>query len=171
MAVGDDADAPAHPDRGCSGWIGKRLTGELKTTDGTGLYSDFENGRIYFKVGVRANKQPGDRAIAVPTHIREGYDKLGSSAGPLGFPIERHKSVIGLGDSQMFERGMIYRRYGGEAIPVHGAILQRFAKAGFETAWGWPVSPETPVSDGGRDQTFDRVSARWHPSGVTLWTP
>lgn len=153
------------------GWIGKRLSGELKTADGTGVYSDFENARVYFKVGVRANKAPGDRAIAVPPHLREGYDQLGSSAGPLGFPIERHRTVIGLGDSQMFERGMIYRRYGGEAIPVHGAILERFARAGFDTAWGWPLGPETPVSDGGRDQRFENLSARWHPSGVTLWTP
>lgn len=152
-------------------WIGKRLSGEQKTADGTGLYSDFENGRIYFKVGVRAHRPAGDRAIAIPTHLREGYDQLGSSAGPLGCPIERHRTVIGLGDWQAYERGMIYRRFGGDPIPVHGAILQRFAKAGYEQEWGWPLGPETPVADGGRDQKFEHVSARWHPSGVTLWTP
>lgn len=151
-------------------WIGKRLTGELKTADGTGLYSDFEHGRIYFKVGVRTHLPAGERAVAIPTHLREGYDQLGSSAGPLGFPIDRHRSVIGLGDSQKFERGMIYRRYGGPPIPVHGAILDRFAKAGFEDAWGWPVTAETPVADGSRDQAFEKLSARWHASGVTLWT-
>ena len=78
------------------GWIGKRLSGELKTADGTGVYPTSRT-RVYFKVGVRANKAPGDRAIAVPTHLREGYDQLGSSAGHLGFhraPPHRHRRAI-----------------------------------------------------------------------------
>ena len=154
-----------------AGWIGGRLTEEKKTADGTGVYSDFEHGRIYFNVGVRANQPVGDRAVAVPTHILDGYNQLGSSAGPLGFPVERHRTVIGLGDSQAFQRGIIYRRIGGDPVVVHGAILGRYAREGYDTGWGWPVSSEAATADGGRAQKFERATALWHPSGVTLWTP
>lgn len=150
------------------GWLGARRTGELKTADGTGLYSEFDGGRIYFKVGVRADRPAGDRAVAVPSHIIETYDQLGSSAGPLGFPVLRHTTIPGTGDIQAFQRGTIYREFGKAGVPVHGAILERFAKAGFEKTWGWPLSAETPTPDGGREQRFTKTVAEWHPSGVTV---
>lgn len=152
----------------CKAWIGRRLSGEQKTVDGTGVYSDCEGGRIYYKVGVRADRPVGDRAVAVPTHILTTYNELGASSGPLGFPVLRHTTIPDVGDIQGFQRAVIYRQVGQPGIPVHGAILGRYAQAGYEKAWGWPVSAETATADGGRQQQFERAVATWHPTGVDV---
>ena len=152
----------------CKAWIGRRLSGEQKTVDGTGVYSDCEGGRIYYKVGVRADRPVGDRAVAVPTHILTTYNTLGASSGPLGFPVLRHTTIPDVGDIQGFQRAVIYRQFGQPGIPVHGAILGRYAQAGYEKAWGWPVSAETATADGGRQQQFERAVATWHPTGVDV---
>ena len=147
-------------------WIGARETGQLDTAVPGGKYSDFTGGRIYWHPRVRANAKPGDRAVAVPNHILEAYNKAGSSAGPLGLATQRHTVIAGVGDIQAFERGVIYRKYGMDGVVVHGAILDRFARANFETGWGWPVTNESPTAEGGRTQDFEKRTATWHPSGV-----
>lgn len=148
-------------------WIGARKTDELDTAAGDGgKYSDFAGGRIYWSPRVRAGAKAGDRAVAVPAHIIETYDAVGSSAGPLGYPVLRHTVIRDTGDIQAFERGVIYRRYGKPGYIVHGAILDRYRAVGFEEGWGWPVGNEQPTADGGRRQEFERVVALWHPSGV-----
>ncbi|WLP90264.1 gp11 domain protein [Gordonia sp. NB41Y] len=147
-------------------WIGARKTGELDTVAPGGKYADFVGGRVYWHPLVRAGKAAGDRAVAVPNHILEAYNKVGSSAGPLGLPTERHTVIKGVGDIQAFERGVIYRKYGADGVVVHGAILDRFAADKFEAGWGWPLTGEAPTAEGGRMQEFEKRTATWHPSGV-----
>lgn len=147
-------------------WIGARKTGELDTAVPGGKYSDFVGGRIYWHPRVRSDKKIGDRAVTVPNHILESYNRVGSSAGPLGLPVERHAVIQGVGDVQAFERGVIYRKYGMDGVVVHGAILDRFKAAKFEVGWGWPVTNEAPTAEGGRTQDFEKRTATWHPSGV-----
>lgn len=148
-------------------WIGARKTGEQPTADGTGKYSEFEGGRIYWSPRVRADKPAGDRAVAVPNHILDTYNQVGSSAGPLGYPTLRHTTIKDVGDIQAFERGVIYRRFGQDGVVVHGAILDRYASVGYEKGWGWPTSAEQPTPEGGRSQAFEKRTALWHPSAVS----
>lgn len=149
------------------GWLGARTTAELPTADGAGRYAEFEGGRVYWSPRVRATSAAGDRAVAVPTHILDTYTKVGSSAGPLGFPTQRHTTIPNIGDIQAFERGVIYRRFGQDGVLVHGAILNRYAAVGFEKGWGWPLSAETATAEGGRGQAFEKRTALWHPSAVS----
>ncbi|QGH79681.1 lysin A [Gordonia phage Anon] len=148
-------------------WIGKRITpGEIPTPDGLGRYAQFENGYVYFHPKVRAERQSGSRAFAVPRHIFETWAEHDWEAGPLGYPIERHTVIDGVGDIQAFQGGVIYRKYGMNGFYVTGKIWERFAATGFEVGNGWPTSLERDY-DGGRVQYFEKSTHNYHPSSVS----
>ncbi len=149
-------------------WLGARLTaGEKPTPDG-GRFAQFADGYVYFHPTVRQDKPVGDRAIAVPKTVFEVWARQGWEAGPIGYPIDRHKTGADGAVVQAFQRGAIYRPVGSPGAVVHGAILDRYLRAGGASAWGYPITGETPTADGGREQKFSRATAWWHPTGVTV---
>ncbi|UCZ88685.1 N-acetylmuramoyl-L-alanine amidase [Gordonia sp. WA4-43] len=151
-------------------WIGKRLAvDELPTRpDGRGRYVHYENGTVYWHPDVRKTHRAGDRAIAVPKDIFETWSGMDFEAGLAGFPIERHRTIPGVGTIQRFQGGTIYRRFGEPGYLVGGAIGDRYDDLkGHEGPWGWPAGFEAPTADGGQKQKFEHDLALWHPSSVS----
>ncbi|AQY55627.1 lysin A [Gordonia phage Huffy] len=148
-------------------WLGARITkGEMVTPDGKGRFAQFAAGYVYFHPNARAHKRVGDRAVAVPLNIFETWAGLGWEAGVLGYPIERHHVVAGVGDIQGFQGGVVYRKYGQPGYFVTGRIWDRFAATDFERGNGWPQSNEHDF-DGGQVQRFEKLDMVYNPSEVT----
>lgn len=164
VPVVNEIDAEA---KRAASWIGPRETvGEITCPDGRGRFAVFANAWVYWSPDVRKTKDVGDRAVAVPRSIFEVWARAGWEKGPIGYPTARHVVVPG-GVVQAFQRGAIYRPSGTPGFVMHGAILGRYKQLGFESGpWGWPTSDEKQTADGGREQTFEHVTALWHPSGV-----
>ncbi|AXQ65143.1 lysin A [Gordonia phage Schmidt] len=157
--VVNEIDAEA---KRAAAWLGKRITkGEVPTPDGDGRFAQFEHGYVYWHPRVRKGKANGDRAIAVPMHVFESWAGLGWEAGVLGYPVERHAVIQGVGDVQAFEGGVLYRRYGQPGYFVGGKIGDRYAAERFEQGpSGWPVGNEEDY-DGGRRQRFEHRTLYW----------
>ncbi|MFC4373510.1 glycoside hydrolase domain-containing protein [Nocardia halotolerans] len=153
-----DARAAATP------WLGVRRTdGEISTPDGLGRFAEFEHGYVYW--------HPATDAHAIPAPIMTKFAELGWEAGRLGYPIAEHTELpdprgTGPGLAQAFQGGTIYRRAGGPAFHVHGAIGARWAESGFENGeLGWPASDETAHADGVY-QEFEFGRIYWVPGKI-----
>ncbi|MGB3707592.1 LGFP repeat-containing protein [Gordonia sp. (in: high G+C Gram-positive bacteria)] len=149
-------------------WLGARMTGgEIRLPDGVGRMVEFEHGWVYWHPTMLPKAKVGERAIAIPRPIFDVWARQGWEKGPVGYPSGRAVTLADGTRVQSFDRGTVYRPTGTSGAIVHGAILNRYAKAGFEQGWGYPVGNEGPTSDGGREQKFSKgVTAIWHPSGV-----
>src|SRR5690606_38603651 len=64
---------------GCNSFLGHPITHELKTPDGAGRYSVFQNGSIYW--------HPSTGAFEVHGLIRDKWAELDWEVGLLGYPI------------------------------------------------------------------------------------
>ena len=148
-------------------WLGERETpGEMICgSDGAGRYAKFRAGYIYW--------HPRFGAHAVNMRIFEYWAGLNWENGPLGYPVQGHTYVEGVGDIQAFERGVVFRKLGADrGHHVHGVIGDAYYRRGAETGeLGWPVSNEYEYN-GGRAQDFENGSLAWHPTGaVRISTP
>ncbi|MEU1206449.1 alpha/beta hydrolase-fold protein [Nocardia sp. NPDC005825] len=123
-------------------WLGDCLTGEYPTTGGVG--QDFRGGRVMFSQGTGA--QPVAGAIG------GSYAGLSGAAGALGFPTGGEGGLPdGRGRVQHFQNGSIYWTPQTGAQAVRGAILDEWARQGFEHGpAGYPNGQEarTPQKDG-----------------------
>jgi hypothetical protein len=172
--LGSDAPSTPPPNeideeaKRAKAWIGARKTqGEVKLPDGEGRMAEFENGYVYWSPRVNQNEPTGMRAIAIPRDIFEVWAKQGWEKGPAGYPTRRHATVNGVGTIQAFQRAVLYRKIGTPGAVVNGAILERWAKEGWENGrLGWPLGSEQ-FFDGGRVQQFEKGEAYFHPSMVT----
>lgn len=160
--------APAQPNaindvEAVTPWLGKRLTaGESTPPDGAGRYAEFEHGHIYW--------HPSAGAHAIPASLFAKWAELGWEAGPLGYPIT-DRTVLEHGEVQGFQGGAIYRQDVRDPFWVHGAIRARWNRSGFEAGpFGWPVSDEEPLADGGARQRFEHGQIIWPGRRDTIAT-
>lgn len=90
-------------DLGAEGsFLGYPIFGISKTSDGKGLFSNFQGGTIYFK-------PPYLGPYAIHSHIIPEYLKQGGTGGKLGFPIADEASILGEAGAGLatFEGGYI----------------------------------------------------------------
>jgi hypothetical protein len=139
-------------------WLGTRITaGEGVCPDKVGRYAQFQNGYVYWS--------PATGAHTVPNSLFGKWATLKWEAGLLGYPILDNAAVTG-GECQAFQNGCLYHEDGKPVVAVHGAILNSWAKAGYEKSpLGWPITDETPFGDGVVQQ-FDHGKIYWSPSGI-----
>jgi len=150
---------------------------------GSGLYADYERGRIYWSGG-RAD------AFYVTGVIGEKYHQLGGPISWLGWPVSDEEPFVQGGRVSRFEHGAIYwwsdtgatalrtgeasyheyangRIYyhcGGDLFDVYGVIGKKYIQLGGADSWlGWPTSSEQPFDQGGRVSTFERGAIYWWP--------
>ena len=102
---------------------------------------------------------------------REAIDKkhqsLGGDNGFLGKPLDKIKNAPdSIGVFRRYQGGMIYWTRSTNAHEVHGAILDKWSRLGFERSiLGYPVQDELGVPDGvGRFSQFQRGMIYWTPS-------
>ncbi|MGB6052336.1 MAG: alpha/beta hydrolase-fold protein, partial [Rhodococcus sp. (in: high G+C Gram-positive bacteria)] len=147
--LGVEADKPACTVAGAIGnttganaWLGDCLTAEYNV-DG-GRAQDFRFGRVFFT--------PDTGAHVVAGAIGGTYQGSGGPSGPLGFPTTGEYGVPdGRGRVNAFQNGMIYFTPQTGAHAVRGAILDEWARQGYENGpLGYPVLSEvaTPSKPG-----------------------
>ena len=120
-----------------------------------GRASDFQGGAIYWSPTTGAHEDHGA--------IRDKFASLGYEYGFLGLPTSDEIPVGRGGRAQVFQGGIIYWSPSTGAHEVHGAILQKYASASYESSFlGLPTSDEFAFN-GGRRSNFQ--------GGYILWTP
>ncbi|MGV9412305.1 alpha/beta hydrolase-fold protein [Nocardia sp. NPDC003693] len=123
-------------------WLGDCLTAEYAVANG--VAQDFRNGQVYFS--------PATGAQAVGGAISGTFAGLNGSGSGLGFPTGGEEALPdGRGRWQRFQNGSIYWTPQTGAQMVRGAILDEWARQGFEGGpAGYPNGPElrTPNRDG-----------------------
>ncbi|MBF6164335.1 esterase [Streptomyces gardneri] len=125
-----------------TGWLGECLTGEYAVAGGTA--QDFKGGRVFFT--------PDSGAYPVGGVLGAGYQAAAGPTGVLGLPTSEERAPAdGRGRFQTFQHGSLYWTPQTGAHMVRGAILEEWAKQGFERGpAGYPIAPEirTPSRDG-----------------------
>ncbi|WP_432483589.1 CAP domain-containing protein [Kineococcus esterisolvens] len=139
--------------------LGLPTTSELTTPDGTGRYTHFEGGSVYWA--------PSTGAQVVRGAIRGTWSALGWEASPVGYPAGEEFAVRDGGRVQRFSRGLVYWTPKLGAHEVHGAFARHYAAQGWENgSLGYPRTGERPVRGGVRQEfqggtlTWDRATGR-----------
>ncbi|RIJ57429.1 hypothetical protein DZG03_10315 [Clavibacter phaseoli] len=139
-----------------SGWIGDKYasiggagsvlgapTGPERNVPNGGAAQEFQGGTIV--------SSPAG-AFVVRGWVRDGYVRIGSSTGPLAFPLGDEYQVPG-GAAQRFQGGMVYSSAAG-AYAVRGWVGDRYDAAGGRGGTlGFPTGDEQAVP-GGNVQAF-----------------
>lgn len=94
------------------------------------------------------------------------YRRSGAEMGPLGYPRTDHRPV---GDRSgqviRFERGSLYRRFGGPTKMVLWRADRRYrALGGPRGRLGWPTSDTRSTSAPGKETTFERGAIYMSPA-------
>jgi len=120
-----------------------------------------ENGAVYY-LPPHGASDPGP--IAVYGDIYTKYVNMGSERGPLGYPKrDTCKTPDKIGSYTHFENGSIYWSPQTGAHEMHGDILKKYAKLGWETGeLGYPMTDELIAPDGeGRYNHFQGGAIYW----------
>lgn len=131
---------------------------ETKTPDGTGYYSHFQGGSIYWTQDTGAHEVHGA--------IRGKWSQLGWEKSFLKFPTtDERKTPDNKGRYNHFQGGSIYWTPQTGAHEVHGAIRQKWAQLGWERGFlKYPTTDETSTPDRrGRFNHFEGGSIYWTP--------
>lgn len=146
-------------------WVGDRITqDETVCPDGKGRFTEFKNAHIYWS--------PDTGAHAIPHGgLFEAFAEFKFESGVLGYPVKDF-SKVSQGGVQAFQNGVLYRKdNSAHGFWVHGAILDRYAKVGYENSvLGWPVANEED-HDAGKVQRFEHGSIYWDPSNTVVVIP
>jgi uncharacterized protein with LGFP repeats len=140
------------------GVLGARMTGELRTPDGSGRYRVFQHGSIYWT--------PWTGAWEVHGGIRGTWAWLGWERSVLGYPVtDELTTPEGVGRFNHFQGGSIYWTPSTNAQEVYGAIRAKWSAMGWERSMlGYPVTGEHPTPSGvGRFNHFQGGSIYWSP--------
>lgn len=115
----------------------------------TGRAQDFAGGTYYWS--------PETGAHPVGGAIAARYAELGYEAGELGYPTSAELSLSGGAKATRFAHGIIYWTPAHGAVALRsGALLDAYAKAGYEKGLGYPTGPATSTPDGGIAVDFER---------------
>jgi SpoIID/LytB domain protein len=125
------------------GWetgMGFPTTGDSRTPGGTGYYTHFQGGSVYWT--------PSTGAQAVRGAIQQKWAAMGWETG-LGFPTGSDtRTPNGVGYYTHFQNGSIYWTPFAGAQALRGAILQEWAALGWENGLGFPTTSDTPLPRG-----------------------
>ena len=129
----------------------------LTTSDKRAKYSNFENGRIYYRGSAGT--------FTVPKPYFTKHESLGGVHGILGYPTS---SVRASSDNrsryQNYEHGRIYLQ-GSRVVEIHGAVFTKHeAVGGVHGALGYPISDLKPAGD-------NRGKGQWFEHGFIWYTP
>ncbi|GAB4588082.1 LGFP repeat-containing protein [Nocardia sp. IFM 10818] len=140
-------------------WLGNRITrGENTCPDGEGRYAEFEHGYVYW--------HPRTEAHPVPASLWDKFAEMKHEAGELGYPVNDHTVLVDAagaeqGVVQGFQHGAIYRRHGGPAYVLRGAVRECWNRSGFENGpLGWAEGDEIPCETGVY-QRFEHGTVYW----------
>ncbi|PPK93457.1 LGFP repeat-containing protein [Kineococcus xinjiangensis] len=150
---------------GADGFLGRPLTGEIRTPNGRGAYVVFEGGSVYWS--------PATGAQEVHGAIREHWGRLGWENGPLGFPTSIEYSTMRSGGAySAFQGGSLHWSPATGAHLVKGAIRDAWGRSGWETGpLGFPTSDEYDVP-GGKRSDFQHGHITWTPrAGAVVSAP
>jgi SpoIID/LytB domain protein len=129
-----------------------RLVGDSRTVDVTGA-------------AVRAAAGLRSTWFDLVSPIDVKHAALGGNAGLLGGAVGPEAQLAG-GTYRPYQRGLIYFSPPQGAFEVHGSILDRYGRLGWENgALSFPVTDERTAPDGrGRYNHFVRGSIYWSPT-------
>ncbi|MGY1652134.1 hypothetical protein [Geodermatophilus sp. SYSU D01119] len=147
---------------GPAGTLGVPVSDTGRTPDGKATYQHFEGGSIY------STATGGARVL--PTAFRDAWAVSGFERGPLGYPVgDVRTTPDGLGEYQHFETGSIYRTRATGAHFLYGAVLDTWARGGWETGvLGFPTTDVTVTPDRqGRYAYFQGGAVYSSPAGGT----
>ncbi|MGY1813430.1 N-acetylmuramoyl-L-alanine amidase [Blastococcus sp. SYSU D00820] len=126
---------------------------------GTGFYTDFQGGSIYWSAGTGARVVRGA--------ILDKWRQYGGQAGVLGYPTGDDSATAG-GYTTAFQGGAVYWSAGTGARVVRGAILEKYLTSGGPAGLGFPTGDDSPTVDGrGYLTTFQAGDIYWSASTGT----
>jgi len=105
--------------------------------------------------------------------IRQSWINNGSVTGVLHYPIDQERPAFdNCGRFQHFEGGILswHPDISGGPFMVHGSIGKRWIELGREV-FGYPVTNEMPLPDGGKYNTFRAMQLAGHPEACIVWQP
>ncbi|WP_078056999.1 LGFP repeat-containing protein [Corynebacterium provencense] len=143
------------------GWENGRLkyptTDEITPPDGTGRFSHFEGGSIYW--------HPQTGPAEIEGRIRDRWQEVGWETGTLGYPTtDEMTPPDGIGKFNHFQNGSIYWTPDTCAQIVKGRIRDYWSSRGWEAGpHGYPIGEEYNV-EGGVQQNFQNLNIQWVPS-------
>ncbi len=151
---------------GSAGWLGRPVSGELASSDGAGLYRQYQHGAIFWSAATGAHVVQGA--------ILAKYAALGSEAGVMGYPTGDELALDGVdggsgdgGRCAPFQNGVILWRAGADAaFASHGPVLARWQHCGFWAGrLGFPLGDVARTADqAGQYQHFESGSIYWKPA-------
>jgi LGFP repeat/Lectin C-type domain len=144
------------------GFLGYPTSDQVATADGSGAFSDFEGGSIYWSPTTGPRELHGA--------ILAKWRSLGAHASVLGYPTsDELVAADGVGRYQKFVSGAIYWTPATGAHEIHGPIFDKWASLGWEQgALGYPTSDVEAFGVDGLVAHFQGGELYWSPcSGVT----
>jgi uncharacterized protein with LGFP repeats len=138
-----------------TGWergpLGYPTTDVAATPDGLGRYQHFQGGSLYW------TRATGAHAVRGP--VRDAWARSGWETGVLGYPLtDVTVTPDGVGQYAHFQGGAVYSTPATGARVLRGAVLDAWARSGWENgALGYPTSDERTVAGGTRTD-FQRGS-------------
>ncbi len=161
--------------RGCwnalgsqAGRLGYPTTSELPTGDGRGRYNDFAGRDGEGPATVVHSPTTGSRAVFGA--VKQTWNRLGSQAGPLGYPsTDERPTPDGRGRYQDFAGGtggtVVWSPETG-ARAVYGAIKVVWNRLGSQAGpLGYPTTDEQDAPGGtGRRNAFQGGAVHWSPA-------
>jgi uncharacterized protein with LGFP repeats len=132
-----------------NGPLGYPVTTVQVTPGSTGEYVHFTGGSVYWSRGTGAHVVRGP--------VRDAWAATGWETGVLGFPTTDHTvPPDGKGAYTYFQGGAVYWTQATGAHVLRGAVLEAWAKTGWETGpLGYPTSGTRSVT-GGTQTDFQR---------------
>ena len=103
-------------------------------------------------------------ALDVYGAIGDKYGELRGPAGPLGQALSSEAPAEDGGRFNNFQNGFIYWHPRTGAHAIYGLIGEKWAAAGKERGFGYPLTDELPARSGGRYNDFSKnATIIFHP--------
>ncbi|WP_347057883.1 hypothetical protein ABC795_14450 [Blastococcus sp. HT6-30] len=107
---------------------------------GTGFFTDFQGGSIYWSAATEAYEVRGA--------ILDKWRERGAQAGALGYPTSGDTPAPGGGFTTAFEGGQVFWSAATGAKVVRGGVLAAYKAAGGPAALGYPTGDDGVTADG-----------------------
>ncbi len=139
-------------------------TSVAATPDGQGLYAHFQGGSVYWTRATGAHLLRGA--------ILDAWARTGWERGALRYPTtDVTATPDGKGTYAYFQGGAVYSSTVGGTRVLRGAVLDAWARTGWEQGrLGWPTSDTVAVAGGGTRTQFERGTVTVSASGAATVT-
>ncbi|WP_245794686.1 N-acetylmuramoyl-L-alanine amidase [Geodermatophilus nigrescens] len=151
-----------------SGWengvLGYPTVSTAATPDGQGLYAHFQGGSVYWTRPTGAHLLRGD--------IYTAWAAQGWEQGTLRYPTTDVTTTPDRkGSYAYFQGGAVYSSAVGGTRVLRGAVLDAWARTGWEQGrLGWPTSDTVAQPGGGTRTTFEHGTVTVSASGAATVT-